>query len=67
MFFALLAITMGSSAWRLRGSLHMGNGAAVPVRLWLFAGFSLLFGYFALSGFIRAALIERRAASNARS
>lgn len=66
LFFALLAFTLGSAAWRLRGTLPLGLAHPGAHRFWLFAGFAVLFGYFAVSSFVRASLKERRAASGGR-
>ena len=60
LFFALIATTMGSAAWRYRSGLHSGLGFAGAHRFWIFAGFGTLFGYFAVSSFARASLKERR-------
>lgn len=64
-FFGLLAMTMGSSACRLHQSLGW-SGVARSHRFWLFAAFTLLFGYFAVSSFVRASLKERRATAAGR-
>ncbi len=59
-FFAVIALAMVNGAWRLRGVLQHRAGSAVEVRhLWVFAAFAVLFGYFALSSFVRANLRER--------
>ncbi len=62
-FFALLASTMGAAAWRQRSDLHTAAGFAGAHHFWLFGCFTALFGYFAVSSFIRANLRERRALS----
>ena len=60
-FFAVIALAMANGAWRLRGSLHLAEPASAAMRhLWLFLVFGLLFGYFAISSFVRANLRERR-------
>ena len=63
LFFGLIAFTMGGGAWRMRPGLH--DGAVFPAahRFWMFTVFGLLFGYFAVSSFVRASLRERRAAA----
>lgn len=62
-FFALVAMTMASGAWRTRSALRPGADPASLRHLWLFLGFAVLFGYFAVSSFVRARLRERRAAA----
>lgn len=62
-FFALLAGTMGTAAWRQRADLHAAAGSSGAHHFWLFACFTALFGYFAVSSFIRANLRERRASA----
>ena len=62
-FFALLAITMGGGTWRARGALKPGAGSSGASHFWLFVSFTLLFGYFAISSFVRANLKERRGAA----
>ena len=65
LFFFLIAFAMAGGAWRLRGSVRLGTMTAEAPRFCLFFGFMVLFGYFAVSSFVRAALRERRAANNA--
>ncbi len=64
-FFALLAATMGSGAWRLRADLRAGPrtpaGPTAAYHFWIFMAFTALFGYFAVSSFVRASVKERRA------
>lgn len=62
-FFALLASTMGAAAWRQRSDLRTAAGFAGAHHFWLCGCFTTLFGYFAVSSFIRANLRERRALS----
>ncbi len=62
LFFALIAITMAGGAWHLRNALHPTPGTPTPHRLWAYLLFATLFGYFAISSFVRASLKERRAA-----
>lgn len=67
LFFALVCAVMASGAWRVRGAMR--NAAADPVgarHFWLFAACAVLFGYFAVTGFMRASLRERRGAQSAR-
>lgn len=60
-FFALIASTMLTAAWRLRGTLHTPAGPVAAHHLWLFTFFGILFGYFAVSSFVRASRRERGA------
>ncbi len=60
MFFGLVACAMGMGVWRLRGALLAGKDRAAVLHFWMFAGFGVLFGYFAVSGFVRAHARERR-------
>jgi hypothetical protein len=62
LFFALIAWAMGTGAWRLRGAAQGRPVTTDTQHFWLFAGFGVLFGYFAVSSFVRASLRERRAA-----
>ena len=54
-FFALFALSFGAAAWRLRG---MAQGAGRQ-RLWVCLALAVLFGYFAVSSFMRARRISR--------
>ncbi len=49
---------MGNGAWRIRATVRADPGNAG--HFWMFAGFALLFTYFAISGFVRANARERR-------
>lgn len=60
-FFALIASTIGAAAWRQHRDLQMPGGPMAAHHFWLFTFFTLLFGYFAVSSFVRATLRERRA------
>ena len=62
-FFALIAFTMLSGAWRARAALHPGSDAGSLRHFWMFAAFGVLFGYFAVSSFVRASLRERRSST----
>ncbi len=66
LFFAMIALTMGGGAWRLHPGLHSGIAFPGPRRFWVFAAFAALFGYFAVSSFVRASLRERRAIARPR-
>jgi protein-S-isoprenylcysteine O-methyltransferase Ste14 len=53
-FFAMIALAMGSAAWRLRAAVHLPSSAHEAQRLYLCAGIFLAFAYFAVSSFVRA-------------
>jgi hypothetical protein len=54
-FFGLFALTAAIGAWKLRAGLHTGAGTAeVHTRFLVAVGMAVLFGYFALSSFVRA-------------
>ncbi|WP_419806044.1 hypothetical protein [Terriglobus sp.] len=54
-FFVLFALSFSGAAWRFRGLAQTGGGQ----RLWVYVGLAALFGYFALSSFLRARRISR--------
>lgn len=62
-FFALIAITMASGAWRTRVALRPGADPGSLRHFWLFLGFASLFGYFTVSSFLQARARERRGSS----
>lgn len=66
LFFGLIAFAMGGGAWRLRGGFLLRSQPAEAHRFWVFAAFTVLFGYFAVSSFVRATLRERCAATQSR-
>lgn len=53
-FFALFALSFSAAAWRFRDS-----AGASGQRLWIYLAFAALFGYFAVSSFLRARRISR--------
>ena len=60
-FFALVTAAMGSGAWRLRAAPRAGTvRSAEAGHFWIFAGVAVLFGYFAVSSFLRANARERQ-------
>jgi hypothetical protein len=60
-FFALIALAMGTEAWRLRDNLHdLGPNHALHLRFLAAAAVASLFGFFCLSNFVRASLRSRR-------
>ncbi len=61
LFFGLIAGIMASAAWRDREAARAGGADPVAHQhFWLFAGFTALFAYFAVSGFLRAGQRERQ-------
>ena len=61
-FFTLLAVTVGMGAWRVRPNLHLNGSLRAAHHLWVFIAFAGLFGYFAVSSFMRANQVERNVA-----
>jgi hypothetical protein len=61
-FFGMIALAMANGVWRLRGAVHAPAPAhrADLTHLVVFACFAALFGYFAVSSFVRAHKRERR-------
>ena len=60
-FFGVFALSAGIGAWKLRGAVHgaAANGDS-HMRFLLTLGMALVFAYFCVSSFIRAARRERR-------
>jgi Ca2+/Na+ antiporter len=54
-FFALVAFTMGSAAWRTRAALHSASGSHDAIKLYAYLAVCALFTYFTVSSFVRAA------------
>ena len=55
-FFGIFAAFAASGAWKLRGELHeTATNHDLHMRLLLAAGMALLFGYFCVSSFVKAA------------
>jgi hypothetical protein len=55
-FFGIFAAFAASGAWKLRGDLHeTGLNHEAHTHLLMAAGMALLFGYFCVSSFARAA------------
>ena len=57
-FFALFAFTAGVEVWRRRWDLRLGTHA--PRAGWFAVAMLLVFGYFAVSSFVKAAQRGRR-------
>jgi len=62
-FFAMIAFTVGAGAWRLRAGWERAFATASSTRFWVFLVVAVMFAYFAVSSFVRANRMERRAAS----
>ena len=54
-FFALVAFTMGTAAWRARASLHAATTSHSAAKLYAYIAVCALFTYFTVSSFVRAA------------
>lgn len=55
-FFGIFAVFAASGAWKLRGSLHETTANRdTHMQLLMAVGMALLFGYFCVSSFVRAA------------
>lgn len=54
-FFALIAFTMGTAAWRARAGLHEAIGSPAAIKVYAYVAFCALFTYFTVSSFVRAA------------
>lgn len=52
-FFAMVAVTMGSAAWRARAGFH-ASGGSPEVKAYAYLAVCALFSYFAISSFVRA-------------
>jgi hypothetical protein len=59
-FFALIALVLGQSLWVRRAILAQGVGSHEAQKLYGLVVVFLLFAYFAVSNFLRAARRERR-------
>lgn len=59
-FFAVFAAMAGSGAWRWRGAVHLPASSADARRFYVYALVFAVFGYFAVSSFVRAKRRERR-------
>lgn len=56
-FFALVALTMASAAWRARAAFHAPPSSHAALKLYAYIAVFVVFAYFAISSFVRA---ERR-------
>ena len=63
-FFAMIAFTVGAGAWRVRAGWDKRFATPGSTRFWVFLGVAAMFTYFAVSSFLRASRMERRAASS---
>jgi hypothetical protein len=54
-FFGLVAFTMGTAAWRAWAAFHSGADSHSAIKVYAYVAVCVLFTYFALSSFARAA------------
>jgi hypothetical protein len=54
-FFALVAFTMGTAAWRARAGIHAAPNSFGALKLYAYVAVCALFAYFTVSSFVRAA------------
>jgi hypothetical protein len=59
-FFALIALALGQAVWVRRSALALGAESHEAQKVLALALVFLLFGYFAVSNFVRAARRERQ-------
>jgi hypothetical protein len=60
LFFALLAMFLGQGAWKERAAMKLPLGTHGAQRFYVMAAVFLVFAYFSVSNFVRAALKDRR-------
>lgn len=53
-FFGLIAVTMGSAAWRARAGLHAAASSQPGVKVYAYIALCALFTYFTVSSLVRA-------------
>lgn len=58
-FFAVFALLMAQTAWKLRAGFHQPFASPDALHLWLSILLFAVFGWFALSSFLRAGRLER--------
>lgn len=58
--YAVIALAMGQAVWTHRADLHLSVHSSAGQREFLLLGIFVLFAYFALSSFVRAARREKR-------
>ena len=54
-FFALMALIMGSAAWRERAGFHAAASSHAAIKLYTCIAVCAVFTYFTVSNFVRAA------------
>ena len=59
-FFGLVALVMGEAVWKLRANFHLAPSAPEARKLYMYLAIFLVFLYFAVSSFVRAARRQRR-------
>ena len=60
LFFGLLATFLGEGAWKERAAWRLPMGSHAATKLWVMVAAFVLFAYFCVSNFVRAALRDRR-------
>ena len=60
LFFAIFAAIAGVQVWKWRAAVHLPTGSADARRFYVYAAVFMVFGYFALSSFVRASRRSRR-------
>jgi hypothetical protein len=58
--YAMMALVFGEAAYLRRAALHLSLHEAHAQQAWLLTALGLLFSYFAITSFVRAAIRERR-------
>lgn len=58
--YAMMALVFGEAAYLRRAALHLSLHEAHAQQAWLLTALGLLFSYFAITSFVRAAVRERR-------
>ena len=60
LFFAIFAAIAGVQVWKWRGAVLLSTSSPDARRFYVYAAVFLVFGYFALSSFLRAGRRSRR-------
>lgn len=54
-FFAIVAFTMGTAAWKARAGFHAAANSSAAMKVYAYLAVCALFTYFTVSSFVRAA------------
>ena len=60
LFFAIFAAIAGVQVWRWRAAVYLPTSSPDARRFYVYAALFVVFGYFALSSFVRASRRSRR-------